>query len=155
MKKLNLEEVRTFIKNSSAESCVYIGADSCRYRKHNAFWAEYATVVVIHLNGKNGGKIFGEVTHERDFDQKKNRPSIRLMNEVMKASQLYLDLAESIGDRHCEIHLDINPNLMHGSSCVLHEAIGYVRGMTDKTPKLKPDAFAASFCADRFTEVVA
>jgi uncharacterized protein len=152
--KIDLEEVREFIRNTSESTCIYIGADSERYRKHNEFWADYTVAVVIHLDGSRGCKIFGEVNSERDYDQKKNRPSYRLMNEVYKASQMYLDLAEAIGDRHCEVHLDISPNLLHGSSCVLNQAIGYIRGTCNVTPKVKPEAFAASYAADRLKEII-
>ena len=67
-----------------------------------------------------------------------------------KAAELYLELAESIGERHCEVHIDINPNEKHGSSCVIQEAVGYIRGMTGVTPKVKPEAWAASIAADKF-----
>ena len=68
----------------------------------------------------------------------------------MKASQMYLDLAESIGDRHFEVHLDINSNVLYGSSIVVNQAIGYVKGTCNVEPMIKPDAFAASYAADRF-----
>lgn len=153
-RKLDLEEVREFIRNTSESTKIYIGADSERYRKHNEFWADYTVAIVIHIDGSRGCKVFGEVSTERDYDQKKNRPAYRLMNEVYRASQMYLDLAEAIGDRYCEVHLDINPDEMHGSSCVLQQAVGYVRGVCDVTPRVKPDAFAASYAADRLKEIV-
>jgi predicted RNase H-related nuclease YkuK (DUF458 family) len=109
--------------------------------------------VVIHKDGKHGAKVFGEITTERDYDQAKDRPRMRLMNEVMKAAQLYLDLADAIGDRQCEVHIDINPNHKHGSSCVISEAVGYIRGMTGVTPRVKPEAWAASIAADKFPEL--
>jgi predicted RNase H-related nuclease YkuK (DUF458 family) len=77
------------------------------------------------------------------------------MNEVYKASQMYIDLFEHIGDRHCEVHLDINPDEMHGSSCVIQQATGYIRGMCGFAPKVKPEAFAASYAADRLKEILA
>ena len=52
-------------------------------------------------------------------------------------------------------NIDINPSLMHGSSCVVQEAIGYVRGMCNVTPMVKPAAFAASYAADRLQEIAA
>jgi predicted RNase H-related nuclease YkuK (DUF458 family) len=109
---------------------------------------------VIHYDGSRGCKVFGRAEKERDFDQRIDRPAYRLMNEVYKASQLYMDLAEAIGDRHAEVHLDINPNIIHGSSCVLQQAIGYVRGVCNVTPRVKPEAFAASYAADRLKEIL-
>ncbi|CAB4162982.1 Bacteriophage KVP40, Orf299 [uncultured Caudovirales phage] len=152
--KLNLEEVKEFIRNTSDATSIYIGADSERYRKGGEFWADYTVAIVIHHDSSRGCKVFGEVTTDRDYDQKKNRPAYRLMNEVYRAAQMYLDLADAIGDRHCELHLDVNPDLMHGSSCVLNQAIGYIRGTCNVTPKVKPEAFAASYCADRLKEIL-
>ena len=77
------------------------------------------------------------------------------MNEVYKVSQLYLDLADVLEDRLVEVHLDINPNEMHGSSCVINEAIGYIRGTCNVIPLVKPQAFAASYAADRFKSIAA
>ena len=55
---------------------------------------------------------------------------------------------EELEDFECEIHLDINPNKKHNSSIVIKEATGYVMGMTGMEAKAKPEAFAASYCAD-------
>lgn len=152
-RRLDLDEVRDFIENSSDSTKIYIGSDSERHRRGGVWFADYAVVVVIHKDGKHGAKVFGEITTERDYDQSKDKPRMRLMNEVMKAAQLYLDLADAIGDRTCEVHIDINPNHKHGSSCVISEAVGYIRGMTGVTPRVKPEAWAASIAADKFPEL--
>ena len=117
----------------------------------NGVWyADYITAIVVHINGNNGCKIFGEVQRERDYDQKKDKPRYRLMNEVYKVSELYLKLSDVLDGREVEVHLDINPNEMHGSSCVINEAVGYIRGTCNVIPLVKPNAFAASYAADRF-----
>jgi len=154
-KELNLEEVRQFISNTSEDTKIYIGADSERYNKKGLWYADYTLAVVIHHEGRRGCKVFGGIVTERDYDQKKDKPSMRLMNEVMKVAQLYLDLADHVGDRHFEIHLDINPNIIHGSSCVVQQAVGYIRGMCNVVPLIKPNAFAASYAADRMKEILA
>lgn len=151
--KLNLEEVRDFIEQTSEDTKIYIGSDSERHKRGGVWFSDTAVVVVVHYDGKHGAKVFGEITTERDWDQNKARPRMRLMSEVYKAAEMYLALAESIGDRHCEVHIDINPNEKHGSSCVIQEAVGYIRGMTGVTPKVKPEAWAASIAADRFPEL--
>jgi len=154
MKPFNLEEVREFISNTSSDTRIYIGADSERFRKGNGWWAEYTVAVVIHYDGSKGCKVFGKSETEKDFDQRKDRPVHRLMNEVYKAADLYMQLAESIGDRHVEVHLDINPDVIHGSSCVVQQAIGYIRGTCNLVARIKPDAFAASYAADRLKEIL-
>lgn len=149
MKKLDLDQVREFIINTSLSSKIYIGSDSVRYKKGEVWYAEYATVVVVHYDGKRGCKIFGQLESEKDYDQKRDKPRLRLMNEVIRTANLYINLEEAIGVRHAEIHLDINPSEKYGSSCVISEAVGYIKGMCNVVPFVKPDAFAASIAADR------
>ena len=72
------------------------------------------------------------------------------MNEVYKVSDMFQKLAEVLEDRYVEVHLDINPDEMYGSSCVVQQAIGYIRGTCNVIPLVKPKAFAASYAADRF-----
>lgn len=74
---------------------------------------------------------------------------MRLMNEVYKIAELYQKLHDVLEDREVEVHLDINPNELHGSSCVINEAVGYIRGTCNVIPMVKPRAFAASYAADR------
>ena len=153
--RFDIDEVKEFISKSSALSNIYIGADSERYRgDDNEWYADYTVAIVIHFDGSRGCKIFGKVTTERDYDKRHDRPSYRLMNEVYKASEMYLELADAIGDRHAEVHLDINPDYVHGSSCVVTQAIGYVLGTCNVKPMIKPEAFAASYAADRLKEIL-
>jgi predicted RNase H-related nuclease YkuK (DUF458 family) len=150
MKKLDLNEIKQFIEAQSPSTKIYIGADSERFRLDGRWYADYITVVVVHIDGCHGCKIFGEVQRELDYDQKKSKPALRLMNEVYKVSELFQNLSEVLEDRHVEVHLDINPDEMYGSSCVVTQAIGYIKGTCNVTPMVKPKAFAASYAADRF-----
>jgi predicted RNase H-related nuclease YkuK (DUF458 family) len=155
MKKLDLNKVAKFIKAQSPETKIYLGCDSERIRVGGQWYADYVLAIVVHINGNNGCKLFGEVQRERDWDQRESRPSMRLMTEVYKVSELYLKLAEVLEGRKVEVHLDINPNEMHGSSCVISQAIGYIKGTCDVIPFVKPQAFAASYAADRFKSLAA
>jgi predicted RNase H-related nuclease YkuK (DUF458 family) len=154
-KQIDIDEVRDFIMAQSPESKIYIGGDSERHLIGKEWYADYILVIVVHINGNNGCKIFGEVQRERDWDKTKNKPRMRLMNEVYKIAELYLKLHDVLEDREVEVHLDINPNEMHGSSCVINEAIGYIRGMCNVIPMVKPRAFAASYAADRYKSYMA
>lgn len=148
MKKFDIDAVRDFILAQSPETRVYIGVDSERVKVGNEFWAYYTAAVVVHINGNNGCKLFGEITKERDYDRV-NKPNTRLMTEVYKASELYLKLADVLEGRHVEVHLDLNPDEMYKSSNVVSQAIGYIRGTCNVIPMVKPQAFAASYAADR------
>jgi len=154
MKPINIDEVKLFIEAQSPETKIYIGGDSERFLIGNDWYADYTLAIVVHINGNNGCKIFGEVQRERDYDQKVNRPRMRLMNETMKIAELYLKLHDVLEDRDVQIHLDINPNEHHGSNCVINEAVGYIRGMCNVIPMVKPNAWAASYCADRLKHIL-
>jgi predicted RNase H-related nuclease YkuK (DUF458 family) len=154
MKKLNLEEVKEFILQQGPETKIYLGADSERFNIKNEWYADYTLAIVIHIEGRHGCKIFGEVVRERDYDQRKDKPSMRLMNEVYKVSELFQRLSDVIEDRHVEVHLDINPDQMHASSCVVQQAIGYIKGTCNVVPFVKPKAFAASYAADRLKQII-
>lgn len=154
MRKLDIEEVKTFIDAQSPETKIYIGGDSERFLIDGVWCADYTLAVVVHINGNNGCKIFGEVQRERDYDQRKDRPRMRLMNETMKVAELYLKLHDVLENRDVEIHLDINPDERYGSSCVINEAVGYIKGMCNVVPMVKPRAWCASYAADRLKHIM-
>ena len=150
MKKIDVAQVAAFIQAQTPETKIYLGCDSERVKINGAWHADYVLAIVVHINGNNGCKLFGEVQRERDYDSKPGKPAMRLMTEVYKVSELYLKLAEVLDGRDVEVHLDINPNEMHGSSCVISQAVGYIKGTCNVVPFVKPAAFAASYAADRF-----
>ena len=154
MRKININEVKEFIESQGPDTKIYIGGDSERFMIGKDWYADYTLAIVIHINGNSGCKIFGEVQRERDYDFKRDKPRMRLMTEVYKIAELYLKLQEVLEDREVEVHLDINPNELHGSSCVINEAVGYIKGMCNVIPLVKPEAFAASYCADRLKEIL-
>ena len=150
MRRINLDEVKSFIEAQSPDTKIYLGCDSERVKVGDEWYADYVLAIVVHVNGNNGCKIFGEVQREKDYDKKQNKPRYRLMNEVYKVSEMYLKLADVLEGREVEVHLDINPNEMFGSFCVINEAVGYIRGVCNVIPFVKPNAFAASYAADRY-----
>jgi predicted RNase H-related nuclease YkuK (DUF458 family) len=143
--KNQIEQMIDLLLTLNRDTKVYLGCDSVRFNRNGRWYARYATVAIVHMNGKNGCRIFNHISIEPDFDTRKNRPKVRMMNEVTKVCQLYIQLAPFIDEFDIEIHLDINTDPKHGSSCAANEAAGYVLGIT---PKLKPDSWAASFGAD-------
>lgn len=155
MKNFNLEEVKQFLSEQTPSTKVYLGADSERVRVDGVWYADYALAVVVHIDGCHGCKIFGYVDRELDYDHKKSKPAMRLMTEVYKVSELFHNLQDVLEDRHVEVHLDLNKSDEFGSSCVVQQAIGYIKGTCNMTPMVKPNAPAASFCADRLKRILA
>jgi predicted RNase H-related nuclease YkuK (DUF458 family) len=153
-KKIDVDEVKNFIESQGNNTKIYIGVDSERLIFDDIWYADYTLAIVVHIDGKHGCKIFGEVQREKDFDQRRDKPRMRLMNEVYKVADLYLRLRDVLDERDVEVHLDINPDEMFGSSCVINEAMGYIRGMCNVIPMVKPKAFAATYAADRLKHVM-
>lgn len=147
-KKIDLEEVRAFVESCGPDTKIYLGCDSEKVKLNGVWYADYITAIVVHIDSKHGCKIFGQIDRERDYDQQKNKPRLRLMTEVYKVADMYLQLSAIIAN-DIEVHLDINPDMMHNSSIVVNEAIGYIKGMCNVVPLVKPNAFAASYAADR------
>jgi predicted RNase H-related nuclease YkuK (DUF458 family) len=145
-----IEDLIDLLCDLDENTKIYIGTDSVRFKQNGRRYAKYCSVAVVHMNGKNGCRVFKHRSVEVDYDLKKNRPSLRLMNEVIKSCELYNQLAPFVDSFDCEIHLDINLDEKHGSSCAAKQAAGYVLGVTGLDPVFKPDSFAASFGADHF-----
>jgi uncharacterized protein len=147
--KINIEEIVDFVSTLSTETKIYIGCDSERFRIDEIWYADYSTIAAIHMNSKNGCRIFGCVDRVRDYQRENDRPRVRLMGEVYRVAQLYTELA-SVLDNEIVVHLDLNPDEKHLSNIVINEAIGYVKAMCNVVPLVKPKAWAATAAADRF-----
>lgn len=145
----DLDHIKDYLLNHTTSRCkIYIGTDSKRFRREGVWFAKFATAVVVHREGNHGCKVFIVQSAERDYDAKKSRPMNRMMTETYKTTEVYEELKSTLAGREVEIHLDINPDELHGSNCALTQAVGYIRGVCDINPKVKPFALAASFAAD-------
>ena len=151
-KKFNddLSVTREKISSSSQTSKIYFGADSERINVDGVWHVDYLICVILHEDGCHGASvIYGAVERERDFDKTISRPFQRLFTEVMKISAVFLELNNDLGGRDVSIHLDINSDKKHGSSCAVAEAVGYIKGVCGIDPVIKPNSWAASIAADR------
>lgn len=141
--QMDMDEVRKAIAESSPNTRIYVGADSKRVKKK----VVYVTVVILHYEGKHGGRVFKNIVIEPWYGNIKQR----LMNEVYGAIGVAFDIVDHLGGRPFEIHLDLNTDPKHKSNMCVKEAVGYVLGSFGFKPKLKPEAWAASTVADDTT----
>lgn len=160
MSKINFDEVREYIENSSKNSVIMIGCDSRRFKKSGKWVAEYARAICVRKatgSGKDiiyhGSHVFVDKVTLPDYGVVERSGKIknlrqRLMQEVIFALDVFEEIWPAIGDRPFEIHIDINSRPECESNVVLSEARGYVLGITGYEPQFKPDALAASFAAD-------
>ena len=151
---IDLKEVEAFLQGCSSETKVYLGCDSrVFYTSDRERMVNYTVAIVIHIDGCRGGKLFYDNIIERDRSPNRRKPSVRLMTEVYKVSELYLNMIDNVDsciDKDIEIHVDINPQKEYKSSAIISEALGYIRGVCQVDAKVKPEAWAASSVADAF-----
>jgi len=153
---LKTRELESFLSTCSPETKVYIGSDSECFRVRGVDVVEYCVAIVVHIDGCHGCKVFGEVLREPAPVERLNKPFNRMIRETTQAIEMYQrteDIMVEYGFEP-EVHLDINPKESEGSSCALKAAIGMVMGTINVMPLAKPDAFAASFTADRLDRVL-
>lgn len=138
---LDYDLIKEAIERSSQDTAIYVGCDSKKKRSK----VMYVTTVVIHHSGSRGAMIFmkKEVEQHRSIYHK-------LQTEIYKAAEVASTVKEFCGDRRFEVHLDLNPNDKYESHKAIAEARGAILGIVGVEPKFKPDAFAASYAADRF-----
>jgi predicted RNase H-related nuclease YkuK (DUF458 family) len=144
----SIELAAQAIADSSPDSAVYLGCDSDRFKRNvngkSQWFARYSTVVVLHYSSSRGCRLFHDTVEMSDYGSLKQR----MLTEVGLAVEHALKLVDVIGDRHFEIHCDVNKDPKHKSFVALSEARGYVLGTLGFEPKFKPDAWAATHCSD-------
>lgn len=134
-----VQEIAEYIRETSLSTKVYVGCDSRQMGKNTLF----VTVVVVHLEGSKGAKVF-------PFSERVpriNSTRWRLIQEAHYATYKALELKDLIGERELIVHLDYHPSDAHRSNAVVKEAVGFVLGQGLEY-ELKPHAHAATSAAD-------
>jgi predicted RNase H-related nuclease YkuK (DUF458 family) len=139
-----LEKLIVAEKEKGHKIKVCVGTDAQRRGRGHKF----VTVIALISEGK-GGMLMYTVEHEMH----KITLNQKLLKEVYKS----IEIAYSINpllelyDIKLEIHVDINADERWASNKSMSQAVGYIMGM-GYDYKVKPDAFAASFNADRYAK---
>lgn len=139
-----LEAVEKTIIRETAEGYklkVCIGTDSQVMGEE----VHFATVILF-LREKRGGFMFISNSSER----RKMTIRERMILEVGRSVEVAYSLCGLLDRYHIalEVHADINTDPHFQSNTALKEAMGYILGMGFQF-KAKPDAVAASCCADK------
>lgn len=124
------------------EDFFFIGTDSKQYTKYRS--CVFTTVIIAYKLHKGGSVLI-----HKDKTSFMDSLRQRLLLEAMKSVETALYLSQRIPSASViEVHLDVNPSLKYKSGRYKDELVGLVaaQGFTAVT---KPNAFAASKCADR------
>ena len=137
---------------------ILVGTDSQNHGRTTA----YSVVIVLHY-GNNGGHVLYSNLSVKRMSEKISEQSKKFMSDhnyelnsmparLWKEVELSLEVAQHLENNGVKkpnfIDLDINSNPKFGSNRLHDAAVGYVTGM-GYTPRTKPTAFAASYCADK------
>jgi len=148
--KFDINVVKQFIRDNKTAK-LYIGCDSIRLKTK----VKFATVICIHYEGLHGAKVFGDITYKDVKDDNLSKPINRMLTEVSLVIDMYNRLEDVLIERidDLQVHLDINPDKDEGSNVAYGSAMGMIKGTIGITPLMKPEAFSASFCADRYCRI--
>jgi predicted RNase H-related nuclease YkuK (DUF458 family) len=131
---------------------VSIGTDSQRHGKGYKF----ASIICIETKDRGtkigrGGKLIISEEVLPVYQKGKEGVNDRMITEVGRSMDIALKVTPLLNryDIKLEIHADINPNPQWESNKALKTAMGWVLGM-GYAFKVKPDAYAASNCGDKF-----
>lgn len=139
----NQYSVDHIIAEISSESKVFVGTDSQLVAGQ---W-QLATAICIYWEGR-GGKFFYK-------KEKFNRSSFksledRLMHEVYESVMTAEMIKSQRPNVHVNIHADIASDPDSRSARLAKAAKSYISGMGYE-PTIKPDAWASTTIADKFT----
>lgn len=141
------------------EMLISVGTDSQRSGSGRGY--KFATVILMTIKEDlgggvykgGGGKIIESTYHMNVHKKGKEGVNERMMTEVTKSIEVAYEIAPIL-DKHgirMEIHADINADPRWESNKALSSAVGYILGMGYEF-KIKPDAFAASYCGDKYAK---
>ena len=121
---------------------VCIGTDSQVHTES----IEFATVILF-LREKKGGFMY--INNDRSTNTYMSLRE-RMITEVSKSVEIAYSLCDLLDEHHVEleVHADINTDPHFQSNVAFRDAMGYIMGM-GFVFKAKPDAIAASCCADK------
>lgn len=143
IKDFDYDMVNRFIRDTTPETKVYVGCDSNKRRKK----VRFVTVVVVHFDGRKGAKMF----HQVEIMDRRMPFRERLWQEVVLAANCAMNIAEGVGNRDFEVHLDLNSNPAYRSNEIVKAAVGYINSL-QFVAKTKPESWVASHCADWLTK---
>ena len=148
--ELALSDVRTHIINFLAadEASSYqivVGTDS---QPHNGSGVDFVTAIVVHRKGYGGIYFWKRVVNKKSYVLRQRMYEEATLSLAMAEEVVALLHQDGITKYDVEIHVDIGK--FGKTRDMITEIIGMVRGSGYKV-KMKPESYAASKVADRYT----
>lgn len=124
---------------------IVVGTDS---QPHNGSGVDFVTAIVIHRIGTGGIYFWKRVVNKKHYVLRQRMYEEATMSLEMAETVLALLHKDGITKYDVEIHVDIGK--FGDTRDMINEIVGMIRG-SGYTVKTKPESYAASKVADRYT----
>jgi len=142
----NFDNIKNIISSHIEKNGkIIIGSDSMLTNEKIIF---VNAICLIGINSPHHCKYFYKRYIEHD--QSNKNLIVRLLNETVTSIKIANEIKEDFKNAQIEIHLDVNNNSKFLSNKYASSVIGYITG-SGYDYKIKPDAFAASWLADKYS----
>lgn len=139
-----VEDILAYLKEDSERHySIIVGSDS-----YTGNSVDYVTAIVVHRQG-SGGRYYWQRLHKPKEPTMRHRIYQETSLSIETAQELIKRLGTlSLAKYNIEIHIDVGQG---GSTRdMINEVVGMVKG-NGFSAKTKPEAYAASTVADRYT----
>jgi len=147
---LELLDVRTRIidflaRDAAGTYQIVVGTDS---QPHNGSGVDFVTAIVVHQTGHGGIYFWKRVVNKKTYALRQRMYEEATMSLMMAEEVVALLHKDGITKYDVEIHVDIGK--FGPTREMISEIIGMIRG-NGFSVKMKPESYAASKVADRYT----
>lgn len=140
------EKILNFLRHDpEREYHIVIGTDS---QPHNGSGVDFVTAVVVHCVGTGGIYFWKRIVNKKHYVLRQRMYEEATMSLDMAETFLDLFRNDGITKYDVEIHVDIGTK--GDTRDMIAEIVGMVRGSGYRV-KTKPESYAASKVADRYT----
>lgn len=148
--ELELQQVRTHIisflaADESSSYQIVVGTDS---QPHNGSGVDFVTAIVVHRKGYGGIYFWKRTVNKKTYVLRQRMYEEATMSLAMAEEVVALLHQDGVTKYDVEIHVDIGK--FGQTREMITEIVGMVRG-SGYTVKVKPESYAASKVADRYT----
>jgi hypothetical protein len=140
------EKILEFLsKDPERKYQLVVGTDS---QPHNGSGVDFVTAIVIHRVGTGGIYFWKRVVNKKTYVLRSRIYEEATMSLMMAETVLALLCRDGITKYDVEIHVDIGK--FGDTHDMINEIVGMIRG-SGYSVKIKPESYAASKVADRYT----
>ncbi len=140
------EKILTFLaRDPEKKYQIVVGTDS---QPHNGAGVDFVTAIVVHCIGTGGIYFWRRTVNKKHYVLRQRMYEEATMSLEMAETVLALLHKDGITKYDVEIHVDIGK--LGDTREMITEIVGMIRG-SGYTVKTKPESYAASKVADRYT----